>query len=46
MKPRNAGRPKIAPPTRRRQHRMEEDAERFFTPFQVIENPDWLVGAY
>lgn len=32
--------------TKLRQHRLEEDAEKFFNPFQAVENPDWLVGAY
>jgi hypothetical protein len=45
MKKRRSKNTTIAPPTRRRQHRLEEDADRFFNPFQTVENPDWLVGA-
>lgn len=33
-------------PKRLRRHRAEDDAQRFFAPFDVMENPDWLVGAY
>lgn len=29
---------------RTRRHHLEE-AERFFAPASIIENPDWLVGA-
>lgn len=44
MSKRRSKQTKIAPPTRRRPHRIEEDAERFFAPGSVIELPDWLVG--
>lgn len=36
--------PKMGPRTPRRQNRQEE-AERFFNPFDIVENPDWLVGS-
>lgn len=34
----------IAPP-RRPRRKAEDDAQAFFSPFQIVENPDWLVGA-
>jgi hypothetical protein len=35
----------IKPKKQRRQHPHEIEAEKWFTPFEGHENPDWLVGA-
>lgn len=45
MKTQRQKQTRVAPPTRRRPNHLEEDAERFFAPSSIIENPDWLVGA-
>lgn len=36
----------IKPQKTRRQHPHEREAEKFWAPFEITENPDWLVGAY